>query len=101
MGEDKAVIYPDGFKNKEDGDFLINYFGSNNVFEITQEEMYEMTSNFFSIRPDVVISDSSFVRLNAQLREWGITVEEVKYREVAKMEGLFRCTTMPLRRTYE
>ncbi|MEQ9406057.1 MAG: arginine deiminase family protein [Cyclobacteriaceae bacterium] len=101
VGKDKAVIYPGGFKNQDDAQFLIDFFGKENVFEITQEEMYEMFSNFFSISPEVVISDSSFVRLNEQLRKWGITVEEVKYREVAKMEGLLRCTTMPLRRKYD
>ncbi len=101
VGEDKAVIYKEGFKNEEDYLYLVNFFGEENVFEITQEEMYDMNSNFFSIRPDVVISDCSFVRLNDQLRKWGITVEEVNYREVAKMEGLLRCTTMPLRRKYD
>ena len=101
VGKDKAVIYPGGFKNTEDVEFLINYFGNDNVFEITKDEMYEMNSNFFSISQEVVISDSSFVRLNDQLRKWGLTVEEVKYREVAKMEGLLRCSTMPLRRRYD
>lgn len=100
VGSDKAVIYPRGFKNEEDVAFLTDFFGKENIFEIDQEEMYEMNSNFFSISPDVVISDSSFTRLNKQFRDWGLTVEEVNYREVAKMEGLFRCTTMPLRRRY-
>lgn len=101
VGKDKAVIYKGGFKNNEDAEFLIDFFGAENVFEITKEEMYEMNSNFFSISPEVVISDSSFLRLNEQFRNWGLKVEEVKYRETAKMEGLLRCSTMPLRRRYE
>ncbi len=101
VGQDKAVIYRGGFKNEEDTEFLIHFFGEDNVFEITKEEMYEMNSNFFSISPEVVISDSSFSRLNEQFRKWGLTVEEVKYRETAKMEGLLRCSTMPLRRKYD
>lgn len=101
VGKDKAVIYRGGFKNVEDADFLINFFGAENIFEITKEEMYEMNSNFFSISQKVVISDSSFKRLNEQFRKWGLTVEEVYYRETAKMEGLLRCSTMPLRRKYE
>lgn len=100
VGEDKAIIYPGGFKHKSDVAFLRELFGADNIFEITRDEMYDMNSNFFSISPQVVISDSSFKRLNDQLRHWGLTVEEVKYREVAKMEGLLRCTTMPLRRRY-
>lgn len=101
VGKNKAVIYRGGFKHAEDADFLVNFFGESNIFEITKEEMYEMNSNFFSISTEVVISDSSFTRLNEQFRNWGLTVEEVKYRETAKMEGLLRCSTMPLRRRYD
>ncbi|MEP0987057.1 arginine deiminase family protein [Ekhidna sp.] len=101
VGKDKAVIYKGGFKHEADVEYLINFFGADNVFEITKEEMYEMNSNFFSISPEVVISDSSFLRLNDQFRKWGLKVEEVNYRETAKMEGLLRCSTMPLRRRYE
>ncbi len=100
VGENKAVLYKEGLKKHEDADFLIALFGVENIFEITKEEMYHMNANFFSIRPDVVISDSSFSRLNKQFKDWGIKVESVAHREVAKMEGLFRCTTMPLRRRY-
>ena len=101
VGKDKAIIYRGGFKNSEDAQFLVDFFGPSNVFEITKEEMYEMNSNFFSISPEIVISDSSFHRLHDQLRAWGIQVEEVKYRETAKMEGLLRCSTMPLSRKYD
>ena len=101
VGHDKAVIYRGGFKNASDADWLIDFFGKTNVFEITKEEMYEMNSNFFSISPEVVISDNSFTRLNTKFEAWGLTVEKIKYREVAKMEGLLRCTTMPLRRNYD
>lgn len=101
VGTEKAVLYPGGFKNSEDVEFFRDFFGRENIFEITRDEMYEMNSNFFSISPSVVISDASFTRLNAQLEQWGITVEKVKYREVAKMEGLLRCSTMPLRRKYD
>ena len=101
VGKDKAVIYSRGFKHSDDFEFLVDFFGKENVFEITKEEMYEMNSNFFSISPSIVISDSSFKRLNDQFRNWGLDVEEVKYRETAKMEGLLRCSTMPLRRRYD
>ena len=101
VGNDKAVLYEDGFKNGEDAEFLINFFGVENVFKIDKEEMYEMNSNFFSISPKVVISDNSFHRLNDQFRKWGLIVEEVNYRETAKMEGLLRCSTLPLRRSHD
>lgn len=101
LGKGKAIIHQEGFKHLADASSLINSFGEENVHLIDKQEMYDMNSNVFSIAPDIVISDASFVRLNEQLRKWEFTVEEVNYQEVAKMEGLFRCTTMPLRRRYE
>jgi N-dimethylarginine dimethylaminohydrolase len=35
--------------------------------------------------------------MNDHLRNvWGMTVEEIPYREISKMGGLLRCSTMPL-----
>ena len=45
-----------------------------------------------------MISEKGFERLTNELRVKGITVEEVPYAEIAKMEGLLRCSTLPLRR---
>ncbi len=96
IGDGQAIIYKAGFKNEEDYDFLVNYFGRENVIEITRDEMYEMYSNVFSISPSILVSEVGFARLNKILRERGFTVEEVSYAETAKMEGLLRCSTMPL-----
>ena len=59
-----------------------------------------MGSNIFSVSPEVIISEKGFTRINSELRAMGFTVEEVQYAEVGKMEGLLRCSTMPLRRKY-
>ncbi len=96
VGKGKAIIYKGGFLDEEEYNWLKNYFGEENVFEITREEMYNMNSNVFSISEDVVISEKNFTRLNAWLRENGLTVEEVPYAEIAKQEGLLRCSTLPL-----
>ena len=99
VGKDKAIIYKRGFMNPRDADHLVELFGKENVFEITAEEMYWMNSNIFSIAPDVVVSEEHFTRLNRHLREhWGMTVETVPYREISRMGGLLRCSTLPLRR---
>ena len=58
-----------------------------------------MNVNVFSISENVVVSDTTFVRLNMQLRRRGFTVEEVNYSQIGKMSGLLRCSTMPLIRT--
>lgn len=96
VGKDKAIIYKGGFLEEKEYEWLVNLFGKENVFEITREEMYNMNSNIFSIAEDVVISEKNFTRLNTWLREQGITVEEVPYAEIAKQEGLLRCSTLPL-----
>ena len=74
----------------------MNYFGAENIIEISKEEMYDMNANIFSISEKVIVSEKGFTRLNTELRKRGFTVEEVPYAEIAKMEGLLRCSTIPL-----
>lgn len=96
VGRGKAIIYREGFINPRDADHLAGFFGEGNVFELTKEEMYWMNSNIFSISEDVVVVEEHFTRLKAWLEEQGITVETVPYREISKMGGLLRCSTLPL-----
>ncbi|CAI8322356.1 MAG: Arginine deiminase [Flavobacterium sp. SCGC AAA160-P02] len=96
IGKDKAILHKNGFLIEEEFKWLVNFFGKENIFEISKEEMYHMNSNVFSISEDVIISEKSFVRLNSWLRENGFIVEEVQYSEIAKQEGLLRCSTLPL-----
>ena len=99
VGRDKAIIYKPGFLNPRDADHLVNLFGRENVFEITDDEMYYMNTNLFSISEDVVVIEENFKRLGDHLRNvWGMTVETVPYFEISKMGGLLRCSTLPLRR---
>ncbi|WP_299440232.1 amidinotransferase [uncultured Aquimarina sp.] len=96
VGKNKAIIHKEGFRNLDDYKYLVDFFGKENLFHINRDEMYYMNSNIFSISEDVVISEKSFTRLNTWLRSFNITVEEVSYSEIAKQEGLLRCSTMPL-----
>jgi len=96
IGKNMAILYKGGFKHSTDVDFLVNYFGDNNIIELSKEEMYNMNSNIFSVSEDIIISEKGFLRLNTELRKRGFIVEEVCYAEIAKMEGLLRCSTMPL-----
>ncbi|OBX22411.1 MULTISPECIES: dimethylarginine dimethylaminohydrolase family protein [Bizionia] len=96
VGKNKGIIYKSGFREESDYMYLVDLFGKENLFHITRDEMYNMNSNVFSISEDVVISEKNFTRLNTWLRSNGITVEEVPYAEIAKQEGLLRCSTMPL-----
>lgn len=96
VGADKAIIHKEGFIEEADYNYLVDLFGMKNLFHITKDEMYHMYSNVFSIDTNVVISERNFTRLNDWLRANGFTVEEIAYAEIAKQEGLLRCSTMPL-----
>ncbi|WP_159019330.1 dimethylarginine dimethylaminohydrolase family protein [Algibacter sp. L3A6] len=96
IGKGKAIIHKNGFLVEKEYQWLVDFFGKDNVFQITKDEMYQMNSNVFSISEDVIISEKNFTRLNTWLRSEGFTVEEVPYAEISKQEGLLRCTTMPL-----
>ena len=96
IGINKGIIYKSGFREEADYMYLVRLFGKENLFHITRDEMYAMNSNVFSIAPDVVVSEQKFTRLNEWLRSNGFTVEEIPYAEIAKQEGLLRCSTLPL-----
>jgi len=96
VGKNKAIIHKEGFGNEVDYKYLVDLFGMDNLFHITKDEMYQMYSNVFSISNEVVVSEQNFTRLNNWLRAQGFIVEEIPYAEIAKQEGLLRCSTMPL-----
>ncbi len=96
VGKNKAILHKNGFLVEEEYNWLVDFFGKENIFEITADEMYQMFSNVFSISPKVVVSEQNFTRLNDWLRNQGFTVEEIPYAEIAKQEGLLRCSTLPL-----
>ena len=96
VGHGKGIIHKEGFLIEEEYQWLVDFFGKENLFHITKDEMYDMNSNVFSISPEVVVSEQNFKRLNTWLREQGFTVEEIPYAEVGKQGGLLRCSTLPL-----
>ena len=97
VGKDKCIIYKDGFVDESDYRLILDIFGEENCFHVTKEEMFDMNPNIFSISPEVVVSDAAFMRMNRHLQDvWNIKVEEIPYREISKMGGLLRCSTMPL-----
>jgi N-dimethylarginine dimethylaminohydrolase len=96
VGKRCAIIHPESFIYAQEFEFLCSLFAHEDIFFITTQEMYDMTSNIFSISPELVISDPYFNRLNKWLESKGISVATIPFREVAKQEGLFRCSTLPL-----
>lgn len=96
IGAHKAILHKEGFLDNNEYEWLLNFFGKEHCFIISKDEMYHMNSNVFSISEEVIISEQNFTRLNTWLRDQGFTVEEVSYAEIAKQEGLLRCSTLPL-----
>jgi N-dimethylarginine dimethylaminohydrolase len=98
VGKNKVVVCPEAFSNKNEYSWIIEHFGDNNILEISLKEMSNMQCNFFSISEDIVVSEKGFSKVNQWLRSFGITVEEIDYREISKQGGLLRCSTLPLKR---
>ena len=96
VGNDKLVACPKAFIKRDQYEWLINYFGKENILEISLNEMSEMHCNFFSIDTNIVVSEKSFTKLNNWLRSFDIIVEEINYKEISKQGGLLRCSTLPL-----
>ena len=96
VGNDKLVACPKAFIKRDQYEWLINYFGKENILEISLNEMSEMHCNFFSIDTNIVVSEKSFTKLNNWLRGFDIIVEEINYKEISKQGGLLRCSTLPL-----
>jgi len=103
-GGNGCIIFEDGFEDKNQAKELMNLFGGErNAIKIDAQQMYHMNSNIFSISPEVIVTGDNkkeFGEVNAQLEAQGYTLEKIPYSETAKMEGLLRCSTLPLRRTY-
>ena len=98
VGKNKGIIYKSGFREEADYMYLVNLFGAENLFHITREEMYQMNSNVFSIDTNVVVVEQNFTRLIDWLESNNFIVEKIPYAEIAKQEGLLRCSTLPLLR---
>ena len=96
VGNDKLVACPEAFFKRDQYEWLINHFGKENILEISLNAMSEMHCNFFSINPNIVVSEKSFTKLNNWLRSFDILVEEINYKEISKQGGLLRCSTLPL-----
>lgn len=98
VAKNKAVMCKEAFANKIELNFLISYFGEQNIFDITLKEMSKLYCNFFSINENTVVTDKRFTRLIRWFRDIGMNVEKIDFSEISKLGGLFRCCTLPLYR---
>ncbi len=96
LGLGHLLICYDAFKNKKDLDVIDKIFPTKNIIKISNKQMGDLNSNLFSISKNIVVSNKNFKTINNILSNLGYKVEEVEYSNIAKMGGLFRCTTLPL-----
>ena len=98
IGEKNAIICPDGFSSKDQLDLVLNIFGENNVYMAYGKEAFNLISNLLVLSPKVIVSDKRFSKINTWLERNDFLVEKISYKNVSKMSGLFRCSTLPLLR---
>ncbi len=98
LGLGHVLMCPNAFKNKSDIDVIKRIYSEEKLILISENEMYNMVSNIFSISNNIIISDVKFSRLNNLLITKGYNVETISFSETSKMGGIFRCTTLPLER---
>jgi N-dimethylarginine dimethylaminohydrolase len=96
IGQDEAIFYEEGFVNTPAE--LLELFPSEKRIDVSLEEKVRMFPNVFSIAPRKVVVEKSFQRLISVLEERGYTTFSVDYTEHAKLSGLLRCSTLPLKR---
>lgn len=65
---------------------------------ISLQEAAELQTNLLHVSPDTLLIDPRFGRVAQALRGKGFRLIEHSMHHVGRMGGLFRCTTMPLRR---
>lgn len=97
VGKGKAIYYPEAFVNKDEVALIEKIFGKENLFAITPEEAFDLTTNILSISPNKILIEERFCRLAKHLDEvWKMEVVSIPYYEVSKQGGLLRCSTCPL-----
>ena len=77
---------------------IVNFFGENNVYMAHGKEAFNLVSNLLVLSPKVIVSDKRFSKINTWLERNDFLVEKISYKNVSKMSGLFRCSTLPLLR---
>lgn len=98
LGKDCAIVYEDGIKHVTKlYDEL--QLPESNIFKPNKWQFVSMCANVLSINPTTVIIEKEFIDLNYWLKERGFTVIEVNFKDISKLGGLLRCSTLPLRRT--
>ena len=98
LGNGKALIHDQGFLDKSDFEWLLDFFGKDNVFYSNSRRNVsnELQCVFYIRRHSNLRTKFHTLKYPGFVAQ-GFTVEEVPYAEISKQGGLLRCSTLPLK----
>lgn len=98
VGKDCAILYEAGFREKPTA--ILERFPEDKLIRVSQQEMYHMAPNVFSVSPETVLFEAGLKDFGKRLEEKGLHAVPVAYDKVACFGGLLRCSTLPLYREF-
>lgn len=97
LGGGHAIVCPEAFVEEEQLKLLKSRHSS--CLEVSLEEAALLQTNLLHTAPDTLVIDPRFRRLGAALENQGYRLISCPLDMVGRMGGLFRCSTLPLRRS--
>ena len=91
VGTSHALIYPAGLAEMPSA--IAEQYA---LIEVTKAEQQILATNVLSISPTQVIARQQAARVNAEMRQRGLTVIELPFNDPPKTGGSFRCCSLPL-----
>ncbi len=91
VGTGHALIYPAGLAEMPPA--IAEQYA---LIEVTKAEQQILATNVLSISPTQVIARQQAARVNAEMRQRGLTVIELPFNDPPKTGGSFRCCSLPL-----
>ena len=91
VGPGHALIYPAGLAEMPPA--IAEQYA---LIEVTKAEQQILATNVLSISPTQVIARQQAARVNAEMRQRGLTVIELPFNDPPKTGGSFRCCSLPL-----
>ena len=75
-----------------------DYLKGKDIIELTDDDVWDMSSNFLLLEENRVITDSNCHKFNKKLKAKGVDVVEVDISELKKNGGSIRCMTLEVLR---
>jgi N-dimethylarginine dimethylaminohydrolase len=88
---DIIVLNPNGIEKG-----FSPYLFTNKVVEVSLSEQFYLPTNFLTISPNTIIANKECKRTNLALKNLGVKIEEVSFKEMVKLGGSFRCCSIEL-----